>query len=97
MTDGFDDFDDIITREARERRLQIRSWIRSANHVRPRCSGCGNDMLIFSKDDFITAEQYRTPGFEWLDREDLRPGDLLCFWCTMNIAELHGQFNWGHA
>lgn len=95
MTDGFEDIPD--ERAARERRLQIRAMIRADNHRRPRCSGCGNDMLLFSPDDFITDEQYGAAGWEWLERSDLRPGDLLCFWCTINIIESHGSFVWGHA
>jgi hypothetical protein len=30
-------------------------------------------------------------------REDFRPGDLLCFSCTIEIADIHGQFVWGRA
>ena len=95
MTDGFDD----IPNEgaARERRLWIRSLIRANNHHRPRCSGCGNDMLVFSPYDIITAEQYDAPGWEWIKYSDLRPGDLVCFWCSASIVQIERQFVWGHA
>ena len=81
----------------REQRLRIRARIRALNIERPRCAGCGGDMLKFEPGDFITSKQYGQPGWEWLEREDLRPGDLLCFWCAIGIAELENQFAWGHA
>lgn len=95
MTDGFDD----IPNEgaARARRLQIRSWIRATNNTHPRCAGCGCDMLVFSPHDFITVEQYEAPGWEWIKYSDLRPGDLLCFWCSASIVRIEHQFLWGHA
>lgn len=93
-----DDFSDIPDeRTARERRLQIRSMIRANNHRQPRCAGCGNDMAIYAAGDFITDEQYAAKGYEWLHHSDLRPGDLLCFWCTMNIIGSHRYYVWGHA
>jgi hypothetical protein len=85
---------------ARERRLKIRAMIRQHNHERPRCSGCGNDMLVFAPDDFVTNEQFADPGYEYLRQEDFRPGDLICFWCIVSIAGRRGQCNrptWGHA
>jgi hypothetical protein len=95
MTDGFHDIPD--ERWARERRLQIRSRIRATNDKHPRCAGCGNDMPVFSPHDFITAEQYDAPGWEWIKYSDLRPGDLVCFWCSAQIVQIEHQFEWGHA
>lgn len=82
---------------AHERRLQIRAQIREHNNTRPRCSGCGNDMLVFEESDFITAEQYDAPGWEWIKHNDLRPNDLLCFWCSVSVVQIENQFVWGHA
>lgn len=95
MTDDFSDIPD--TAHARIRRLQIRAAIRANNYLQPRCSGCGNDMLFFSPNDDITAEQYDAPGFEWIKYSDLRPGDLLCFWCVTGIIDAGHSYVVGHA
>ena len=95
MTDDFSDIPD--ERTARIRRLQIRAMIRANNHHQPRCAGCGNDMLYFQPDDFITNEQYDAPGWEWVKYSDLRPGDLLCFWCVTGIVDSKHLYVTGHA
>jgi hypothetical protein len=76
-------------------RLQARAELRKHNHERPRCAGCGGDLLIFTADDFVTAEQYADPHWTWLRREDFRPGDLLCFWCSVALIQIENQFVWG--
>lgn len=82
---------------AHERRLHIRAQIREHNNTRPRCSGCGNDMPLFADHDMVTAEQFNAPGYEHLRAEDFRPGDLICFLCIAEMAELCGRLVWGHA
>jgi hypothetical protein len=94
----FNDFPDMSA--ARERRLHIRATIRANNHIQPRCSGCGTDMLFFKPEDILTPEQFQTQGSEFLTSLDYRPGDLICFECWFKIgADDHGRtgFMWGHA
>jgi hypothetical protein len=79
---------------ARRRRLQTRAEIRQHNNTRPRCAGCGNDLPIFTRGDIITPMQMVTPGYEWMAQLDFRPGDLICFWCVMEIAD--APLQWGH-
>lgn len=74
--------------DARMKRLHIRAQIRALNHMRPRCSGCGNDMLMFDPEDYVTEEQINHPDFGYLKIEDYQPGDLVCFWCIARIVEV---------
>jgi hypothetical protein len=82
---------------AHERRLQLRARIRQENEWRPRCSGCGCDMPVFSAGDVITPEQFADPRYGWLHEEDFRPGDIVCFWCVCGMVEMGGRFVWGRA
>jgi len=81
----------------RQRRLQLRAAIRAHNHMRPRCSGCGGDMLMYEEVDFVTEELLREPGFDYLLAEDFRPGDLICFWCIAQITNSAHLYEFGTA
>jgi hypothetical protein len=83
--------------EARKRRMMIRAQIRACNSVRPRCAHCGNDIPVFTADDVVTTERLADPGYDWLISEDFRAGDIVCFWCIVDMTELAGRFVWGRA
>jgi hypothetical protein len=82
--------------QARAYRLRIREQIRERNHERPRCAGCGCDMLVFDQNDFVTAEMLADPGFRYLVALDFRVNDLLCYWCATGVIE-GWQRQEGHA
>jgi hypothetical protein len=84
--------------QARAYRLRIREQIRERNHERPRCAGCGCDMLKFDQDDFVTPEMMAHPDYSYLGYLDYRAGDLICFWCISGAFEGAGRsYQEGHA
>jgi hypothetical protein len=86
-----------LTHEQLER-LRIRSHIRARNHLRPRCSGCGCDMPVFTERDIVTEEHMSKPGYEYIPLGDYRPGDLVCIWCIYDeIGQPEQPYIWGHA
>jgi hypothetical protein len=84
--------------EARKYRLRIRAQIRERNHLRPRCAGCGCDMLVFDRYDFVSEAMMHDPDYSYLGHLDFRPGDLVCFWCITGAFDGAGwRWQEGHA
>lgn len=82
----------------RQRLLQLRAEIRALNETYPRCACCGADMPKYTPDyDLITAEQLADPGYDYLVHDGFSAGDLICFWCVVEMADIDGQFQWGRA
>ena len=96
LSDGFEAFNERRAEQSK-RDLAERAAIRKKNVSRPRCACCHNDVPRYRAIDVVSQETFDDPAFDWLEAVDLRPGDIVCFWCEMDMHELHDRFQWGRA